>query len=236
MPAYNVENLLEKTVRDIPQGVADEIILVDNASSDNTIRVANSLGLTVIRHSRNMGYGGSQKTGYKEALKKGADVVVMLHSDYQYSPKLLPEIVSPILKNEADVVFGSRLLGGKALEGGMPIWKYVSNIFLNHVINFVVGSNITEFHTGYRAYSRSVLESIPFFLNSNNFLFDTEITIQIISKGFKIKEIPIPTHYSKSSSTMTFTQGIVYGLGVFKTLIKYLLTRYKIKRFPQYNF
>jgi len=234
MPARNTGHLLKRTYEEIPEGYADRIFLVDNISTDDTVDVARSLGIEVIQHDVDKGYGGSQKTGYRHFLDQGGDLVVMLHSDYQYDPACIPDIIAPILNGEADAVLGSRVLGGKALEGGMPWWKFLSNRSLTIIENLVIGAEIMEYHTGYRAYSRKLLETIPFENNSNNFLFDTEILIQVHHFGLKIKEIPIPTRYSQEASMMTFSQGVVYGFGVFKALFFYLLHKLKIHRNIQY--
>jgi glycosyltransferase involved in cell wall biosynthesis len=234
IPARNTGHLLKRTFEEIPEGIANRIILVDNVSSDNTVEVATSLGIEVIKHDVNRGYGGSQKTGYRNFLKKEGDLVVMLHSDYQYDPKCIPDLIAPIINNEADAVLGSRVLGGRALQGGMPWWKYLFNRFLTHLENLVIGADIVEYHTGFRAYSRKLLGTIPFEENSDNFLFDTEILIQVHHFGFRIKEIPIPTRYTEDASMMTFGQGVVYGLGVFKALFFYLLHRLRISKNPQY--
>lgn len=235
IPAHDASKALRKTVSDIPPGIYDEIILVDNASRDNTVEIAESLGLTVIRHENNKGYGGSQKTGFRVALKKGADIIVMLHSDGQYNPKLLPQMLEPLCREEADCVFGSRFLNRDALAGGMPLWRYVANRFLTIIENMIVGSNLSEFHSGYRLYTRKLLESIPYENNSDNWLFDSEIIIQVVHFGFKIKELPIPTCYNKNSSSMSFKEGVVYGLGVFKAIGRYVLHRSGIWQTPQYK-
>lgn len=235
MPARNTAHLLTSTYNDIPPGFADQIILVDNNSSDSTVEVANSLGMKVIRHENNLGYGGSLKTGYATAITEGADIVVMLHSDNQYDPKFLPQIVKPILDGEADVVLGSRIMGGNTKAGGMPWWKYISNVGLTSLINSAVGSNIKEFHTGYRAYGRKVLENLPYRYNSDNFLFDTEITIQTIRHGFRTKEVPIPTRYFKGASTMTFYQCVIYGIGILGSLARFYLHKCNIKKSRRYS-
>jgi len=235
MPARNTAHLLRETFDDIPEGFADQIILVDNASTDNTVDVAMSLGMKVIRHENNLGYGGSLKTGYETAVKEGADIVVMLHSDNQYDPRFLPQIVEPILKGEADAVLGSRILGAEAMTGGMPWWKYIANIGLTRLINYATGSDIKEFHTGYRAYSRRVLENLPYRYNSDNFLFDTEIIVQIIRHGYRIVEIPIPTRYFNGASTMTFKQCVYYGVGILFSLSRYFTHRLNIWKSRRYS-
>ncbi len=235
MPARNTAHLLEKTYKDIPSDFADQIILVDNSSSDDTVEVAYSLGMKVIRHENNLGYGGSLKTGYATAIKEGADIVVMLHSDNQYDPKFLPQIVKPIVDDEADAVLGSRILGGEAKTGGMPWWKYIANVWLTRLINRAIGSNIKEFHTGYRAYNREVLEHLPYRYNSDNFLFDTEIIIQVIKHGFRIKEVPIPTRYFTGASTMTFIQSVFYGIGILWSLSRYFLHKLNIKKSRRFS-
>jgi len=235
MPARNTAHLLEETFRDIPEGFADQIILVDNASTDNTVDVAHSLGMKIIQHEKNLGYGGSLKTGYTSAIREGADIVVMLHSDNQYDPKFLPQIVQPILDGEADVVLGSRLLGAKALAGGMPWWKYLANVGLNRLINSAIGANIVEYHTGYRAYSRKVLENLPYRYASDNFLFDMEMLVQIVRHGFRIKEIPIPTRYFRGASTMTFKQCVYYGLGVLFSLSRFYANKWNVWKSRRYS-
>lgn len=235
IPARNTAHLLRETYKDIPKGFADQIILVDNNSKDDTVDVAYSLGMKVIRHENNLGYGGSLKTGYATAIKEGADIVVMLHSDNQYDPKFLPEIVKPIINGEADVVLGSRIMGGETRTGGMPWWKYIANVGLTQLINYNVGSNVREFHTGYRAYSRKVLENLPYRYNSDNFLFDTEITIQTIRHGFRIKEIPIPTRYFEGASTMTFRQCLIYGIGIMGSLLRFYLHKLNIKKSRRFS-
>ncbi len=235
IPARNTAHLLKPTFDEIPKGIAGRIILVDNVSSDNTVETALSLGIEVIRHETNRGYGGSQKTGYMNFLENEGDLVVMLHSDFQYDPKCIPDLVAPILEGKADAVLGSRILGGQALKGGMPWWKFIFNRLLTYLENLVIGASIVEYHTGFRAYSRRLLETIPFDQNSDDFLFDTEILIQVHHFGFKITEIPIPTRYTEGASMMTFGQGVVYGLGVFKALFFYILHRMRIRRSPQYT-
>ncbi len=235
MPARNTGHLLEKTFTDIPEGFHDEIILVDNASEDDTVEVAKRLGMTVIKHAENRGYGGSLKTGYTAALESGADIVVMLHSDYQYDPRMLPEMVQPILDEQADAVLGSRLMGGHCLQGGMPWWKYIANVGLTNFINLSVGGNLAEYQTGYRAFSSDCLKRIPYHRNSNDFLFDMEILVQILRSGQRIVSIPIPTRYMKGVSTMTFKQCMRYGFGVLRCLAGYWAHRLHFKPDSKYD-
>ena len=233
LPAYNAEKTLEKTVADIPKDIVDEIILVDDASSDGTVRIARGLGLKVYVHRRNMGYGANQKTCFAKALEAGADIVVMVHPDYQYDPRIIPQLVTPIIEARAHAVFGSRMMKGGALEGGMPRWKHNANIFLTAVENIAFGTYLTEYHTGFRAYSAKALKSINFALNSNGFIFDTEIIAQILLHNFKIEEVPIRTRYFDEASTIKFWPSVGYGLGILKTLFKYILHTNNIIRFNQ---
>jgi len=233
MPAYNAARTLEKTYSAIPPGSYDEIILVDDASSDGTWAVATKLPIICIRHRKNRGYGGNQKTCYTRALEHGADYVVMLHPDYQYDPTIVGELVAPLRRGEADVVFASRLLGNP-LAGGMPYWKYLANRFLTGIENLALGTHFSEFHTGYRAFTRHALESVNFEANSENFLFDNEIIVQLVLKGFRFKEIPVPTRYSFDCSSVKFGQGCVYGLGILKTVAKYFVHRSGIYQFKQF--
>lgn len=235
LPAYNAEKTLERTVRDIPRGIAHEVILVDDASRDRTVPIAKELGLFVMAHPRNLGYGGNQKTCYTQALAHGADIVVMLHPDYQYDPKVVPELVKPIQEERADAVFGSRMMKGGALEGGMPLWKHNANILLTAMANVVLSTYLTEYHSGFRAYSRRALERIAFTKNSNGFVFDTEIIVQLLVHGFKIEEIPIKTRYFDEASTIGFWPSVVYGFDILKTLLKYLLHRYTFIQFTQFQ-
>ena len=221
MPAYNAELTLEKTFRDIPPCLVDEVILCDDQSKDKTIEIAKSLGLTVLLHEKNKGYGANQKTLYQEALKKSADIIVMLHPDYQYDSKKLPGLIQPIIEGKVDIVLGSRILGGGALKGGMPLYKYLSNRFLTFCENRVLGLALSEFHTGLRAYSRRFLEEIDWQNNSDGFLFDAQILIKGVKGGFKIAEIPIETRYFKEASQVDFFTGIRYGLGILWELARY---------------
>ncbi|MFA5437786.1 MAG: glycosyltransferase family 2 protein [Candidatus Omnitrophota bacterium] len=234
LPAYNAAKTLEITVRDIPKDTVDDIILVDDASSDNTVAIANRLGLKVFSHKSNLGYGANQKTCYLKALEMEADIVVMVHPDYQYDPLSIPELVKPILDQKADAVFGSRMMKGGALEGGMPLWKHNANILLTALENVVLGTYLTEYHSGFRAYSAKYLRSINFTANSDNFVFDTEIIVQGLMHNMKIEEIPIKTRYFREASTIKFFPAVLYGLGILKTMLKYILHKSRILRFRQF--
>jgi len=227
MPAYNAEKTLKTVYADIAKDYVNEIILCDDYSADSTARIAKSLGIKVIVHEKNMGYGANQKTLYREALKMGADIVVMLHADNQYDATKIPEMIKPIKDGMADCVMGSRILGGGALKGGMPVYKYISNRFLTFCQNKVLGQNLSEYHTGLRAYSRKFLETIPWQNNSNGFIFDAEILIQAVQYNFKISEIPIPTRYFPEASEVGPIAGMKYGLGILVRLIKYSLCKKK---------
>lgn len=223
MPAYNAERTLERTHADIPAGAVDDVILVDDASRDATVDVARKLGLHVVRHSRNRGYGGNQKTCYRTALERGADIVVMVHPDHQYDPTVIPHLIEPILAGECDAAFGSRMLGGRPIQGGMPKWKYLGNIFLTAVENATFLIYLTEYHSGFRAYSRRYLESINLEANSDGFVFDTEIIAQGMAKGLRIREIPIETRYFDEASQIAFMPSVRYGLAILKTMVLYKL-------------
>ena len=225
-PAYNAEKTLERTIADIPVGVAHEIILVDDCSQDNTVQKAKSLGLRVRVHDRNMGYGANQKTCYTEALRAGADIVVMLHPDYQYDPRAIPALVQPILDGEADAVLGSRMMKGGALAGGMPLWKHNTNILLTALENVVLQTYLTEYHSGFRAYSADLLRTIYFERNSDDFVFDTQIIVQILLHGFQIEEIPIRTSYFPGASVIRFWPAVRYGLGILAVMVLFLLHRH----------
>jgi len=220
MPAYNAELTLEKTYRDIPHGLVSEIILCDDQSKDKTVEIARILGLTVLLHDKNKGYGGNQKTLYKEALKRNPDIIVMLHPDYQYDSKKIPDLIQPILENRADIVLGSRILGGGALKGGMPLYKYISNRFLTFCQNRALGLRLSEYHTGLRAYSRGFLEKIDWQDNSDDFLFDAQILIKAARLKLMIAEIPIETRYFKEASQVGIFAGIKYGIGILWELVK----------------
>jgi glycosyltransferase involved in cell wall biosynthesis len=217
MPAYNAALTLEKTLREIDRQVVDDIILVDDASRDDTVQVARRLGLRVLVHDHNRGYGGNQKTCYTEALATGADVIIMLHPDYQYTPKLITAMASLIAVDQFDVVLGSRILSGGALRGGMPLYKYVANRFLTATENLFTGAKLSEYHTGYRAFSRQVLETLPLEENSDDFVFDSQMLAQCIFFGFRIGEVSCPTRYEPDSSSINFKRSVVYGLGVLGT-------------------
>lgn len=221
MPAYNAEKTLERTYRDLPLDWVDDVIVVDDASRDRTVEVARGLGLHVLVHPENRGYGGNQKTCYREALARGADVVVMVHPDHQYDPTTVPELVAPLLDGECDAVFGSRMLGGRPLEGGMPKWKYLANIFLTAVANVTFYTFLSEYHSGLRAYSRRYLESVDLESNSDNFVFDTEIIAQGVWKNLCIREIPIQTRYFPEASQIGFRRSVHYGFSVLWVLLKY---------------
>lgn len=224
MPAYNASTTLLQTVKDIPEGVVDEIILVDDNSQDNTVEIARELGLTVYKHDRNLGYGANQKTCYKLALDKGADIVVMIHPDYQYDSRLTPYLINFIKDEYFDVMLGTRIRTRKeALEGGMPLYKYLANRFLTITENIITGQNLSEWHTGFRAFSRKVLETIPWDKNSNDFVFDSQFLFQCVAFGFKIGEIPVPVRYHEKSSSIDFSRSIVYGLGTLYTTLSYVL-------------
>ena len=222
LPAFNAEGTLEQTVRQIPPGIADELLLVDDSSSDQTVRVARALGVRLFVHDRNRGYGANQKTCYREALRLGADIVVMLHPDYQYDPRLVPAMVSMIASGIYDVVLGSRILGRTARAGGMPRYKYVSNRALTAFQNLLLGTKLSEFHTGYRAFSRRVLAELPLLANSQDFVFDNQMLVQAHAFGMRIGEISCPTKYFEDASEIGFRRSVVYGLGVLGVCAAYL--------------
>lgn len=231
MPAYNAARTVRQTWTAIPKGWVQRVILVDDGSTDDTVEVAKSLDLQVIEHPHNVGYGGNQKTCYLEALRQGADVVVMLHPDGQYDPSLLPDLVRPILSGEADLVLGSRFLQrGGARRGGMPLYKFISNRFLTESENLVLGLRFSELHTGYRAYSREFLNTVPFLRNSNDFVFDTEVIAQAVNFGSRIVEVPVETRYFPDASSASFAQSLVYGLKTEVTMGKLLLHRLHLVR------
>jgi len=214
MPAFNAGRTLQLTYRELPKESYDLVILVDDASTDDTVAIARELDLRLFVHDRNYGYGANQKTCYAEALRAGAEIVVMVHPDYQYDPRLLPEVVRPIREGVADVVLGSRIKGGGALAGGMPWWKYISNRFLTGLENRVFGLHLSEYHTGYRAYRRAVLEAVQYRANSDRFVFDQEIVAQVVEAGFRIAEVPVPTRYFPEASSASFWASVRYGFGI----------------------
>ena len=228
LPAYNAAKTLEKTYQEIPRDIVDEVLLVDDKSSDETAKLAESLGIPTVVHTENLGYGGNQKTCYQEALKRGADIVVMLHPDYQYPPKLVGPMASLIATGVFDVVLGSRILGGYALKGGMPVYKYIANRLLTAIENILTGQKLSEYHTGFRAFSKEVLLSIPLLENSDDFIFDNQILTQIFHFNYKIGEISSPCNYNKGCSSISFKRSTIYGLGVLRVAFEYFLARFKI--------
>jgi glycosyltransferase involved in cell wall biosynthesis len=235
MPAYNAAKTLKITYDDLPRGEVAEIILVDDGSRDETVHIAKELGLNVYLHSRNFGYGANQKTCYAEALKAGATIVVMVHPDYQYDPSLLSEMLKPIESGQADVVFGSRMLGVSAYQQGMPWWKYIANKFLSTLENRVFRLRLSEFHTGYRAYRSDVLESVNFRTNSDKFIFDQEIVAQIVECGYRIAEIPVPVRYFAEASSASFIDSTFYGLSIVWLLLRYVLHRSGLGKSQQFT-
>ncbi len=225
MPAYNAAKTIERTYREIPLDLVDEVVVTDDASSDETVVEAQRLGCRTLVHGRNRGYGGNQKTCYTEALRLGADVVVMLHPDYQYTPKLLPSIIGLLTDGPFDAVLGSRVLGGRALAGGMPLYKYVANRFLTATQNVLCGAKLSEYHTGYRAFTREVLESLPLLENSDDFVFDNQMLAQILLAGFEIGEVSCPAAYFEEASSINFQRSVRYGLGVLETSARAFLHR-----------
>jgi glycosyltransferase involved in cell wall biosynthesis len=225
MPAYNAAKTLHLTYADLPHEMVDQVILVDDASSDETTKIARELGLEVFVHGRNYGYGANQKTCYREALRAGADIVVMVHPDYQYDPTLLAEIIRPIQDEAADVVLGSRLMGVNPMQQGMPWWKYYANRFLTGLENWVFGLDLSEYHTGYRAFRREALESVNLEMNSDKFIFDQEILAQIVNVDMRIAEVPVPTRYFAQASSASFAQSSIYGVSILWLLVRYLLHR-----------
>lgn len=235
MPAYNAGRTLRMTYEQLPKETLHSVILVDDGSTDATLEVARELGLEVFIHNRNYGYGANQKTCYTEALKAGADVVVMVHPDYQYDPTLVPQIIEPILNGRADLVLGSRLKSGSALQQGMPWWKYIANRFLTKLENWAFGLKLSEFHTGYRAFNREVLETVNFGMNSDGFIFDQDIIAQVVAAGFRIEEIAVPTRYFAEASSASFGQSTVYGLKILVLLTRYALHRNRLWRSRQFE-
>ena len=225
LPAYNAERTLEQTYKEIPQDIVDDVLLVDDKSADRTVSLARRLGIETFLHAKNYGYGRNQKTCYEEALRRNADIIVMVHPDYQYTPKLITAMASMIAYDVYDVVLGSRIIGGGALKGGMPVYKYIANRLLTAVENLLLGTKLSEFHTGYRAFSKRVLASLPLHVNSDDFVFDNEMLVQIIYFGYRVGEISCPTRYFKEASSINFVKSVVYGLGVLSTTVKFRLQK-----------
>ena len=234
LPAYNAGRTLLRTLAEIPDEYREYIILVDDASLDNTVQVAKEAGLTVVTHKINRGYGGNQKTCYVEALNIGADIVVMLHPDHQYDASMIPQLVRPLLIHEADAVFGSRMLGGKPLEGGMPYWKYFANVILTALANVIFCRYLTEIHSGFRAYTRKYLETVQFEKNSDDFIFDTEIIAQGMANKLIFQEVPIVTRYFPEASSINFGRSVIYGFGILGVLIKFWLHRMGLIKLEQF--
>jgi glycosyltransferase involved in cell wall biosynthesis len=235
LPAYNAEKTLLQTFNEIPREIVDKVLIVDDHSIDNTVTLAKKLSIETIIHDRNYGYGRNQKTCYAEALRQGADIIVMVHPDYQYTPKLITAMASMIAYDVYDAVLGSRIIGGKALSGGMPLYKYAANRLLTSFQNILQGSKLSEFHTGYRAFSRKVLETLPLNANSDDFVFDNEMLAQIIFFGFRIGEISCPTRYFEEASSINFSRSVKYGLGVVSTSLKYFMAKQGIRLYPIFN-
>lgn len=235
MPAYNAEKTLRRTYAELPHEYVDEVILVDDVSRDNTVALARELGIKTIVHRENRGYGGNQKTCYREALSHGADIVVMVHPDYQYSPRLVTAMASMIVSGHYDVVLGSRILGGRALKGGMPLYKYISNRFLTLAQNMALSIKLSEYHTGFRAFSRQVLETLPLEENSDDFVFDNEMLVEAVYFGFALGEISCPTRYFEDASSINLTRSLTYGFGVLGVSLKYVLQRRGLRSFPLFS-
>ena len=235
MPAYNAAKTLEQTLNDISREWVDDILLTDDCSRDGTVELARRLGLKVFVHDKNKGYGANQKTCYTEAMKLGGQIMVMVHPDHQYDPTVLPQLIMPLEKEECDAVFGSRMLGGRPLEGGMPKWKYLANIILTAAENATFYMYLTEYHSGLRAYSRKYLETVKFMDISDDFVFDSEIIAQGVIHNLRIKEIPIQTRYFKEASQIGFGRSVVYGLSILKMLLKFKLHKKGIVKFKMFS-
>lgn len=235
LPAYNAEKTLERTWAEIPRDLVDDIILVDDKSKDQTVQRAEALGIKTIRHTDNLGYGGNQKTCYTAALERGADIVIMLHPDYQYTPKLIPAMTSLLTSGLYDVALGSRILGGQAMAGGMPVYKYIANRFLTFAQNLLQGAKLSEYHTGYRAYTREVLTKINWRDNSNDFVFDNQFLAQIIYHGFRIGEVTCPAKYFEEASSINFLRSTTYGLGCLKVGLLFRLSRLGLYKSPLFK-
>jgi glycosyltransferase involved in cell wall biosynthesis len=230
LPAYNAEKTIQRTVDEIPLEIVDDIILTDDASADDTSGIARKLGLHVIRHDENRGYGANQKTCYEAALSRGADIIVMLHPDYQYTPLLVTAMASMIAYDQYDCVLASRILGNGALQGGMPLYKYISNRVLTLIQNLLIGQKLSEYHTGYRAWSRAVIERLPLLSCSDDFVFDNQMIVQAVYFGFRIGEISCPTKYFDDASSINFRRSVVYGAGVLTTALQFLLKKWRLAR------
>ena len=229
MPAYNAARTLEKTYKDIPRGIVDKVILVDDGSRDDTVKVAKKLGLQVVVHPQNRGYGGNQKTCYTIALSEGADIVIMIHPDYQYDSTLTGELVRPIIQNRFDLMLGSRVrTRQEALKGGMPLYKYINNRILTLIENFVLGQNLSEYHTGFRAYKRELLKKLPFHKYSDDFVFDQQILFGAIARGARIGEIPVPVRYFLEASSINFKRSLIYGISILRDLVLYIISKGKL--------
>ena len=232
LPAYNAEKTLRRTVSELDTSIIDEILLVDDASSDKTFELAQELGIRAIKHEKNLGYGGNQKTCYRTALNNGADIVVMIHPDYQYSPKLTIPLASMIAYGEYDVVLGSRILAQNAMKNGMPVYKYVANRILTLIENLMVGAKLSEYHTGLRAFSKEVIQAIPTKLNSDDFVFDNQMIAQVLTAGARIGEVSCPTRYESESSSINFRRSVKYGFGVLRTAWQFRLNKQGLKSYP----
>lgn len=235
MPAYNAEKTLLKTYQEIPKDVVDEVILTDDASQDNTVQIAKELNINTLVHLENKGYGANQKTCYQEAIRRGCDIVIMLHPDYQYTPKLITAMASMIAEGVFDVVIGSRILGNKAMAGGMPVYKYLSNRFLTGAENFIINQKLSEYHTGYRAFSVDALTTIPLLENSDDFVFDNEMLLQTLYFDFNVGEISCPAKYFEEASSISFRRSVKYGLEVLKTAAKYFMAKKGLRSFPIFD-
>ena len=231
MPAYNAEQTLEKTYNEIPKDVVDEVLLVDDRSHDRTVAKARKMGITTYLHETNKGYGGNQKTCYEEALKRGADIIIMLHPDYQYPAKLIPAMAGLLASDMFDIALGSRILGGMALKGGMPLYKYIANRALTFVDNIITGQKISEYHSGYRAFKKEVLLKLPILENSDDFIFDNETLMQAIYFGYRIGEVTSPTNYNKEASSISFRRSVRYGFGILWVGLKFVLQRLRLAKF-----
>ena len=237
MPAYNAERTLHKTITAIPKGIVDDMILTDDCSTDKTVSIARDLGIKVFTHKNNMGYGANQKTCYNEVLKTDADVIIMLHPDYQYDPRIIPFAVGFIVTDICDIIIGSRIRTRReALDGGMPIYKYISNRFLTAFENFVLGQNLGDFHSGFRVYKREVLERISYMSNSDDFIFDTEFLTQAVYLGYRIGDIPVPTRYFAEASSINFQRSLQYGIQCIWVMTKFMLEKCKISHFKLFDF